>query len=100
MNINPLPDRFIYETVPLTPEEARQRKQDAIENQTSKIAYLEQELQEEKDYLQTLIDSPPDTERQVYRRVKPGDPDYDSAKPQFEEKLYQGDFSWINITPT
>jgi hypothetical protein len=84
--------RYIYKTVPITPEEANLQRLKKIELIELEIDSLRQDLMEK------LCESPLPTTKQVQMELNPGDDGYENAPISFNPLFYQGNIRWINQT--
>lgn len=89
--------RYIYRTVPLSEERAKEIRNREIESELAEIEYRKQQIKESEEHLATLRIAPLDTTREEQISLNPGDPGYDEAPALFCPENYQGDVEWVNL---
>ena len=93
-------EKYVYTEVPLTQDEARSRKEERIAQQLNRIESYREGLKEETDALRSICETPLETSRTERIAIGPDDPRYADAPVHFDPLKYQGDFTWVNGTPT
>jgi hypothetical protein len=88
--------RYIYRTVPLSEERAKEIRTEEIESELSEIEYRKQQIRECEEHILRLKGTPLATTREEQISLNPGDPGYNEAPPIFSPTQYQGDIKWIN----
>ena len=88
--------RYVYKTVPISEERAKEERASQIQDECDEIEYFKSQIQECEDHITHLKSEPLPTTREEQIILNPGDPGYDEAPALFRPENYQGEFKWIN----